>query len=175
MDPSFPKFVSPFPVPLVHDEPVGDAWGRSWRMVYSTISGWTAGDQKWWRMQHRESENHPWMDIYCLMETEWQPSDIRILAMGIGATGSIGWLFKSVACFRIILEGDLPVGHLLIWHDELRQLYKGQNQILQKFYNENDRVAALAEEFGILLSEDDQRQIVGMTTELKDESYDFYG
>ena len=109
------------------------------------------------------------------METEWQPSDIRILAMGIGATGSIGWLFKSVVCFRIILEGDRPVGHLLIWHDELRQLYKGQNQILQKFYNENDRVTALEEEFGISLSEDDQRQIVGMATELKDESYNFYG
>ncbi|KAN0069250.1 hypothetical protein V8E54_012879 [Elaphomyces granulatus] len=174
VDPSFYQFGSPFPVPLVHDESVGDAWGRSWRMIHSSIPGWTAGDQKWWRMQYRESENYPWMDVYCLMETEWLPSDFHILTMGIGVTG-IGWFFKGVACFRIILEEDIPVGYLLIWQDELRQLYKGQTQVLQKFYNENDRVTALAEEFGILLSEDDQRQIAGTTTELKDESYDFYG
>jgi hypothetical protein len=143
-------------------------------MVHSTISGWTAGDQKWWRMQHRESESHPWMDVYCLMETEWLPSDIHILTMGFGARGT-GWFFKKVVCFRIILEGDIPVGYLTIFHDELRRLYKGESQVLQKFYNENDRVTALVEEFGIILSEDNRKQIVGMAAELKDKSRDLFG
>ncbi|KFY81216.1 hypothetical protein V499_00042 [Pseudogymnoascus sp. VKM F-103] len=161
-------FNSTSPVPLVHDKPVIDVWPRCRRMIYSSIPGWDP-HQKWWRMQFRDDEKEPWMDVYCFMETEWRPVDFHIMVAGLASLGA-GWFKSRVVCFRIILEEDTPVGYLMIWEDELRRVYKGELQVVRQFFNELDRVTTLADEFGVMLSEDEQKQIVGTRTELKDDS-----
>lgn len=114
------------------------------------------------------------MDVYCFMETEWRPLDFEVMVSGLGSLGA-GWFKSRVVCFRNILEEDIIVGYLMIWEDELRRMYKGELHVVRQFFNESDRVTTLADEFGVILSEDEQKQIVGMSTELKDDSYDFYG
>lgn len=175
VDTNFGQFGAPFPVPLVHDEAVVDVWHQSRRMIRASIPGWTDPEQKWWRMQIRERDNDAWLDVCCFMEAEWLPVDFHIMISGLDSLGA-GWFKSRVICFRIILEENLPVGYLMIWQDELRRVYKGGDiEILQKFYGENDRLTALEDEFGITFSDEEQKQIIGTVTELKDNSFDFYG
>jgi hypothetical protein len=142
-------------------------------MLHASIPGW-AEDETIWRMQLRENDAEPWMDICCFTETEWLPADFHIMMDGLVQLRA-SWFIFRVACHRIILEDKIPVGYIVIWENELRRHYKGRTEIMQRFYCEADRVAALAEEFGIYLTGDEQKQIIGRSTELKDESFDFYG
>ena len=73
------------------------------------------------------------------------------------------------------MENGKPVGHLMMWNDEIRKWYKGKTQVARKLFGESERVTFLAEEFGIVLTEENQKAILGTLTELKDESFDFYG
>jgi arylamine N-acetyltransferase len=165
---------SPYPVPLVQDEPSVDIWPRQRRMIFDSIPGWSNPNQKWWRLQIRLADTEPWMDVWCFTETEWLPIDFQLIRTGYATLGT-GWAAPQVCCFQTIFEDDVPVGYLLILKDELRRNYKGKTEIIQRFYAESDRVEALAEKFGIKLTEDEQKQIVGHTAEIQGDDFDFYG
>lgn len=162
----------PTPVPLVHDEPVVDIWPRQRRMIHDSIPGWS--NQKYWRMQIRFSDIQPWLDVWAFTETEWLPFDFQLIRLGYSALGS-GWAMPSVCCFRTLFESEKPVGYLLLLEDELRKNYKGETEILQKFYSEEDRIATLRDEFDIHLTDEEQASIVGTVSELKDDEFDYYG
>ncbi|KAL2167051.1 hypothetical protein VTG60DRAFT_1847 [Thermothelomyces hinnuleus] len=185
VDTSTGPFGAPYPQPLLHDRPdtCRDMAPRQRRMLYGPVPGVTAVDDggssgagpSWWRMQLREGEAEPWMDVCCFVPAEWMPADFQIMVAGLGSLGA-GWFTNRVVCFRILLDDDdggAPVGYLIAWQDELRRWYKGTVEVVQRFYCEADRVAALEEEFGIALTEEEQAGIVGRTTELADVSGEF--
>jgi len=173
VDTNFNQNASPFPVPLVHDQPAVDMHPRQRRMLHTPIPGWR-DDQLWWRLQLRDDADSPWMDVYCFTETEWLAVDFHVLISGLDRLG-VGWFKSKVACYRVILEEDTPVGYLMIWQDELRRHYKGETQVLQKFYSESERVASLAEDFGLQLTDEEKASIMGTDAELKEDEFDFYG
>ncbi|KAL2826376.1 hypothetical protein BJY01DRAFT_256000 [Aspergillus pseudoustus] len=78
IDASFGPFECPSPVPLVHDEPFTDEWSVQCRVVLEPIPGYSDTEQKWWRVQSRDSADHPWMVVYCFTETEWLPVDFHM-------------------------------------------------------------------------------------------------
>lgn len=166
----------PYPVPLVHGEAIEDYKPREGRVIYDSIPGWSSPDQKWWRLQQRRGdvEADPWMDVYAFTETEWLPMDFEMIRTAYVTMGT-GWIAPRVACFRVLLESDEPVGWIMIWEDEVKRHYKGKTETLKKLYSESDRVATLQAEFGIVLTSDEQRQIVGLSTEIKGDDFDFYG
>lgn len=113
------------------------------------------------------------MDGYCLTEAEWLPLDIHVMVAGLGSLG-LGWFNTRVTCLRYLMEDGAPVGHLFLFHDEVRRHYKGETFIVEKLHSEDERVAALEAEFGVVLTREEQNEIVGTAAELKDEG-DFYG
>ncbi|KAI1361269.1 hypothetical protein F5Y08DRAFT_25533 [Xylaria arbuscula] len=167
VDTNFNQFGSPFPVPLVHNEPATDVWTRRRRMIHERNPGWAETDQKWWRMQVMYEGDDCWMDVYCFQEVEWMALDFALLWAGIQKL-DMGWFNHVVVCFRIILEDEVPVGWIVVRGDRLTRSYKGVVQTIETFECEGDRVAALSEHFGISLSEHEQRQIIGTKTELKE-------
>lgn len=165
---------SPYPVPLVHDEPAVDMWPRQRRMVHDSLPGWSNPRQKWWRLQIRTSDADPWMDVWCFTETEWLPIDIQLLRLGYTGLGG-GWVAPHVCCFQTTFEDQVPVGYMLILKDELRRHYKGKTEVVQKFYCEKDRVEAIAQHFGIELTEEEQKQIEGHESQIEGDDFDYYG
>ncbi|KAI0153148.1 hypothetical protein GGR57DRAFT_512956 [Xylariaceae sp. FL1272] len=139
---------SPFPVPLVHDEPVVDIYPRQRRMIYCSLPGLSDPAQKWWRLQLRYPADKDWMDVWAFTETEWLEVDIQMLRMAYSAMGT-GWVAP-------------------------RPNRAGETKVVQKLFSEYDRVTVLADEFGIGLTDEDQKQIVGYDAELKDEDFDYY-
>jgi arylamine N-acetyltransferase len=141
-------------------------------MIYDTLPGMTS-DGKWWRLQVREPDDQAWMDVCCFAEAEWTPLDFEIMVAGLGQLGA-GWFQSLVICSRIILEGDTPVGYLLMVHDELRRYYKGRLSVVRKLYDEQERVALLRDDFGLVLTREERLSIRGTVGELKDLNHDFY-
>jgi len=142
-------------------------------MIYENVPGWSNPGQKWWRMQLRSDDTEVWMDVWCFTETEWLPFDFYLLRVGYTTLGT-GWVAPQVCCFQTIFEDEIPVGYLLILEDELRRNYKGKMEVLQKFFGENERVQALAENFGIVLTDEEQKQIVGHVSEIQGDDFDYY-
>ncbi|KAI1297825.1 hypothetical protein F5Y03DRAFT_369043 [Xylaria venustula] len=167
VDTNFNQFGSPFPVPLVHNEPVTDVWTRRRRMIHERIPGWAETDQKWWRMQVMHEGDDYWMDVYCFREVEWMALDFALQLAGIQKL-DMGWFNHVVVCYRIIVEDEVPVGWIMARGDKLTRSYKGLVQTIETFECESDRVAALSEHFGISLSEHEQQHIIGTKTELKE-------
>ncbi|KAK4153325.1 cysteine proteinase [Chaetomidium leptoderma] len=171
-------FGTPYPLPLLHNQPTTchDMAPRQRRMLHGPVPNNMTADphQPWWRMQLREDTKSEWMDVCCFVEAEWKPVDFQIMIAGLGTLGA-GWFQARVVCYRVILEAGVPVGYLMAWQDELRRWYKGKMEVVQRFYCEADRVAALEEEFGVVLTLEEQGAIVGRETELADVGGEFYG
>ena len=125
-------------------------------------------------MQIRWADEDPWLDVWAFTETEWLPLDFQLIRLGHSQLGT-GWVEPSLCSFRTVYEGDVPTGFILILEDELRQGKGGKVELLQKFYSESDRVNALEQEFGIILDEDEQKQIMGHPAEIQDDGFEYYG
>ncbi|KAF2202684.1 cysteine proteinase [Delitschia confertaspora ATCC 74209] len=175
LDTSFNQFGSPSPVPLLHDSPEIDVGpGRQRRMLHAPLPGFTNSEQIWWRMQLRNSDSEPWMDVYAFQESEWLPFDFAIMTQGLAGMG-VGWFKTLVVCFRWVLEKGKPVGWIMVWGDELRRCRGGKVEVERKFYSEGDRLQVLEEEFGMHFKEDEKDGIVGTGTEIVGDDFDFYG
>lgn len=166
------EFSSPVPNQLVHDKPFVDVGTRMQRMLHSAIPGNTS-KQKWWRMQIRNSINQSWMDIFCFQEVEWMDLDFILLSRGLWAHGT-AWLASLVVCIRYVLDQGVPVGWIMICGNELRHWMDGKNEVIEKFYCESERISALKEHFGIVLSEEEECGIVGRISELGEDDFDYY-
>lgn len=143
-------------------------------MIQGPLPGLVGERQKWWRMQIRDVQTKPWLDVWAFTETEWLPFDFQLLRLGYSQLG-MGWVEPTVCCFQTTYEGEEPSGFKVILGDELRQGHKGKIRVLKKFYSERERVQALGSEFGITLDDDEQRQIAGCSTELQDDDFNYYG
>ena len=164
---------SPYPIPLVHDQPAVDIWPRERRLVYDSLPGAANSKPKWWRLQIRQSSTQPWLDVWAFTETEWQDHDFRILRVAYQHLGT-GWAQPKPACFLTQFEEEKPVGYLLMVGDEVRRNYKGETKVIHKLYTEADRVNVLADEFNVTVTPEEQTQISGMAAELEEEDFNYY-
>lgn len=113
------------------------------------------------------------MDAYCFTEAEWLPLDFQIMIAGVSAMG-LGWFSSLVVCFRIIIEG-VPIGWLLLKHNELQRSLHGRRSVVQMIFGEQERGKVLRDTFGLEISPEDQKHIIRTVAELKDDDFDFYG
>jgi arylamine N-acetyltransferase len=157
------------PLPLVHDKPRTDVLMSQRRMIYDTVPGMTLPSQKMWRMQLRESRTGPWLDIYCFSEIAWPLADFQIIPGGFySLPRRPGWFFTHMACFRVLMENGQPFGWILAFDDELKRNCRGRVEVIQKFHNDHDRVVALKKHFGVELTDEEEKLIIGTCTELKE-------
>ena len=54
-------------------------------MIFDSIPGWSDPEQKWWRMQIKYTDAHPWMDVWAFTETEWLEVDFQMLRSAVSS------------------------------------------------------------------------------------------
>lgn len=74
---------------------------------------------------------------------------------------------NKLICTRTILDNVEVVGVLMLHDNELKYRCGGQTDLLKTFGIEQKRVDALKEWFGIFLTDEEERGIEGLVTELK--------
>lgn len=148
-----------------------------------------------WIYHHRARESDPWIPGYTFSAIEFHEEDYRVMNL-MTMTSPASFFVQSVICVRTFLSNEaLPktiggeeakssaegeeeprrAGQIVLFNDEvkLRRLKPGfedeygEYVVIEKFESEEARVEALRKWFGIRLSEEERRAIVGTSTEIK--------
>ena len=71
---------------------------------------------------------------------------------------------------KTILEGENEdvVGNLILVNNSLKKRVMGKSETIATFKNEQERIQALKDHFGIEMNEDERTGIMGMVTYLGD-------
>ncbi|GLA45343.1 DUF1279 super [Aspergillus niger] len=141
--------------------------GRRGRLIYDNINNGRAHHLKYWRLQYQSMKSPvaPWMDVYAFKECEWLDTDYEAGARAVGTNKRI-WFRLRVTAFHYVLEEGVPVGWNMLWHNTLIRFHGGK--VLEKSFleSEEERIEVLADVFGIVLTEDNRKEIAGMFSAL---------
>ncbi len=139
---------------------------QSLRLRWTTIPETTDPSQQLWVLEGRRKEDQPWTPYYCFAEIEFLPADFASMnyATSTRRTSLFTWM---VMCTRTIVEGDEVVGVRTLANGEIKERRNGEVKTIMTCETEAQRVEALKEWFGITLTEEEQRGIEGLGTELK--------
>ncbi|KAI9885362.1 MAG: hypothetical protein M1823_002833 [Watsoniomyces obsoletus] len=139
---------------------------QSWRLRWTTIPETTDPSQQLWVLEGRRKEEQPWTPYYCFAELEFLPADFSNMnyVTSTRRTSLFTWM---VMCTRTIVEGDEAVGVRTLANGDVKERRNGEVRTIMTCENEAQRVEALKEWFGISLTEEEQRGIEGLGTELK--------
>ncbi|XXH02043.1 hypothetical protein Hte_008408 [Hypoxylon texense] len=161
------------------------------RLVREPIPQQVDQTQKVWIYQHRQQAESEWVPMYCFVDYEFLPEDIRGLNLSPWKSPS-SWFRQKVVASRFttareaegavrdadtggpgsatdsaaISGGDLD-GALILFEDTLKWRRGGSTKFEIKFENEAQRVDAIKRYFGIELDEEDREAIRGTVSEIK--------
>jgi arylamine N-acetyltransferase len=124
-----------------------------------------------WFYEHRISESHPWTPIYCFGMTEFLPNDFQVMSFAVSASRA-SWFTYKVLCMKMLLDEkkDDITGIVVLTDKIVKRRVQDKSEILAECTTEEQRVAALKEHFGIVLSGEEQAGIKGTAGELRGEA-----
>jgi arylamine N-acetyltransferase len=164
------NYVPTQPIRLIHDAAgVPNVAPASVRLVWKSIDGSQNTYQKLWVYQHRISENSDFKDMYCFTDTEFRPRDFEIMNFWTSKSPTVIFTQKLICNKLILAEGDKEkeiVGTLTLMSD-LKKRVGAKSEVLKDFTSEEQRIEALAENFGITLSEIEKESIKGTANEIR--------
>lgn len=121
-----------------------------------------------WILEHRISPSHEWTQSYCFGMTEFVPADFEVMNYTT-FTRKTSWFTYKIVCQKMILDENQGgiVGVLVLRGSTLKRRVFQETQVLSELTNENERIKALEEQFGITLSISERTAIKNTVTELK--------
>jgi len=156
------------PIPLTDASDTPGIGVQTIKVSQQTLDQHSDQDQKAWVYSHRESDEANWVDGYTFTEVEFFPFDFEVMNLAT-MTLRQSFFVQTLLCVRVILDektGD-PVGQLILMNGELKKKVLGKYELLETFQAEEERIAGLKKWFGIEISDEDQKGIVDLPTELK--------
>lgn len=149
-----------YPVPLQDGHEFDDLDGRRGRIILDTLPRTKSKDFQYWHIQFRNSAKEPWVTSYAFTEMEFPEADYSAIERGLRANKRSWFLYKVMA-FRFVLDEEKkPAGWILMWENQLRKRINGKFQT-RTIHSESERIDILEEEFGIVLDDDEKKEILG--------------
>ena len=136
------------------------------RLVRGNIEQNTDRGQRLWQYQHRVDAQAEWEAVYCFTELEFLPEDYEIMSFWTSQSRK-SWFTYIVVAVKMILEEGEAVGTLILEGGEVKRRVRGRTEHLMTCKTEEERVLALANVFGLRLTDEESMGIRGMVTELK--------
>jgi len=150
------------PVPL-KDNVIQDGIGASKsRLRWDTIPQYTDSDCKLWIYEQDSNGKSDFIPTYCFSELEFLLQDYEIMKAGTTFNRRSFFTYR-VVCVRTILEEGTEdvVGCVILMDGQLKRRIRSETEVLATFKNEEERVQALKEWFGIELTQKDRMGIKG--------------
>ncbi len=135
------------------------------RLLWTNIPENTDANQRLWVLQVRQNEQAPWAFLYCFTELEFLPQDYDIMNFAVSHMPTSFFTY-TVMCARHDVEDGGVVGNVTLMGAELRKRRKGEVVVHRTCANERERIQALEEHFGIVLSDEEQEAIRKTAAEL---------
>ncbi|KXJ88815.1 hypothetical protein Micbo1qcDRAFT_197147 [Microdochium bolleyi] len=97
-----------------------------------------------------------WTPVYCFTETEFLPQDYEMMSW-YTSTNPRSFFTRYVTCTKMLLDeaGEEIVGNLTLFIDTIRKQVGASRSVEKVCKTEADRVQALADVFGVVLTEDE--------------------
>jgi arylamine N-acetyltransferase len=147
-------------------------WGAteaSNRLIYQAPSHPIV--QGLWTLQHRISEKHDWTPLYVFGMTEFFPRDFEVMNFATSARNTSFFTYR-VICAKMVIDEEVDdiVGLLALEGGRLKRRIGAVTEDLIECRNEEERVGALKEHFGIDLGKSEIDGIKRTVTELTGEN-----
>ncbi|KAF2642553.1 cysteine proteinase [Massarina eburnea CBS 473.64] len=136
------------------------------RLEWQNIAGNTDPDQRLWVYHYRRDERSDFETVYCFSELEFLPSDYQIMNYYTSTSMRIFFTRIVVMEKKLLADGEL-VGSLTMNQNTLKWRVHGTKEREIKFESEADRIRALEEHFGILLTTTQRDGIEGLPSEIQ--------
>ncbi|KAF2231461.1 cysteine proteinase [Viridothelium virens] len=157
------------PLPLISGQITSNIGTQEIRLVYDNIPGQTTApseSQKLWIYQYRNSTEKPWNSFYCFPEMEFLHRDFVAFNYYTSTSPESFQTFQMLVV-KFLRRDDHISGKLMLVDDTIKQNTGGRTEVLKTCKTEQERIDALKEWFGIILTEEQKRGIIGWNTELK--------
>ncbi|PNS18055.1 hypothetical protein CAC42_4014 [Sphaceloma murrayae] len=151
----------------------GEEGGHVVRFVREKVAQTTRGrgrENEMWVFERRTEEGE-FRPFYCFTEQEFFEGDFEVMSHAT-STRRGSWFTYQVVCSIKILDeaGERVVGEVGLFEKGLKKRMFGETVETRVLKSEEERVKALEEYFGIVLSEPEVEGIIGMVSMIKPES-----
>ncbi|KAE8378455.1 arylamine N-acetyltransferase 1 [Aspergillus bertholletiae] len=150
------------PLPLVDGSTRKNIGTQAIRLVYEPLPG---SRQRQWIYQVRNAEDQPWIHNYAFTEMEFFQRDFEVMSF-FTSHHSDCFLTSHVLVVRYLRAGDEVYGKIVLEDDKIKKNEGGKNMLVQTCMSERERVEVLRDQFGIELTEKEQKGIQGRISAL---------
>jgi arylamine N-acetyltransferase len=155
------------PLPLISGHVCRGIGTQSLKLEYRKLQQHNDPSQCVWIYSYRANDDAPWTEGYSFVEIEFFPADFEVINL---STMSLRQSFftQVVLCVKMLLdEHGNTEGVLILFQNEVKTRTGGHTSVLERLESEQQRVRALEDRFGILLTKEQREGIKGLATELR--------
>ena len=155
------------PLALISGDTRSGIGPQSLKLEYRTLQQHSDPSQRVWVYSHRANDDAPWTEAFSFTETEFFPEDFEVMNLST-MTLRQSIFTQMVICTKTLLSenGDVE-GVLILSNNAVKKRIGGVTSVVETLKSEEQRVNALKNWFGIVLSEEEQKGIIGLATELR--------
>lgn len=169
-------------MPLEHETVSEQIYPAQAKLVYDRIPENLDSSQRLWIYHYRKNPQDQWTPQYCFAELEFIPADIEAMNFEPSLNRRTFFTHKIVAArFTTDEDDDMGTfpktpgqevvgeevnGSVTLDHDVLRWRKRGGEKVEIRLRSERERVRALEQYFGIVLSADEQQAIMGTAAQI---------
>jgi len=123
-----------------------------------------------WHLQHRSSPTAEWKSLYVFVTLEFHPEDYAAMAHAINTLPGRRSIFQNNVfmsqLFKAPEVGEEVLGRWTIFGHELKWTIEGTEEVVRPLNSEEDRIEAIQEVFGIVISTEQIAHMSGRQAEL---------
>ncbi|KAI9780034.1 MAG: N-terminal acetyltransferase [Geoglossum umbratile] len=156
------------PMPLISGYECTGIAPLGLKLEYKSLPKHTDPSQRVWVFSHREYDTAPWVDAYSFTEIEFFPEDFEVMNLSTMVLPQ-SFFTQNVLCVKPLLNAESGnfKGVLYLHQDEVRKRVGENVYLVEKLKTEEERRKALEKLFGIVMTEEEKRGIIGLATELR--------
>ena len=128
----------------------------------------TGTEQHLWiyEVQNEPGKAGPWLPMYCFGDLEFLLADFEVLNFYTSRTPRL-FFTQKIVCEKHIFEDGVAVGTLSLFERRFKRRERGQLTLVIDFKSEHERIEALQQHFGVILTADERMAISGYFSEIR--------
>lgn len=155
------------PIPLGGGVVAGIA-SQQFKAEFTQLPQHSDPNQRLWVYSYRNCQDSPWVEAYCFTETEYFSTDFDSMNL-YPMTSPKSFFTQNVLAQRFLMDEERQqlIGFVALYGKRIKKSIRGNEQVVQMFRNEEERIAAIGRWFRIRLNTDEMEAIKGHVGELK--------
>jgi arylamine N-acetyltransferase len=146
------------PLPMIPDIVSPNIGTQELRLVHEAIPGQADASQKQWIYQFRNDPSKEFNACYSFLDQEFIHEDFEVMSF-FTSKNPRSYMISTVVAVRFLHHDYQIYGKRMLVNDQVKENAGGKTQTLKELFTEQQRIQALKEDFGVTLTEEEQRAI----------------